>query len=106
MNDLMRNLGLCRRAGKLVAGYEPVREAARKREAKLVLRAGGISAKTHKEIGFFANKYGIELAELPMDMLELAPLFHKRVAVMAITDVQFANLIRNMLNEQQGREHI
>lgn len=101
MNSLLGSLGLCRRAGKLVAGYEPVRDMIRKKEAQLVLCAGGASAKTRKEIEYFTKKYGIELAQLPLSMSEIEPLFHKRVAVMAITNADLACMVCNLLSKQE-----
>ncbi len=54
---LLSTLGLCRKAGKLLIGFDAVAEQARAGGLPLIALAGDISAKTAKEMAYLANVY-------------------------------------------------
>ena len=57
MNDKCLNkLGICRKAGKLIAGTEKVKETIKSNKAFLVFAADDISEKSVKEINFLIKK--------------------------------------------------
>lgn len=87
--QLCNLLGICRKAGKLVLGFDPVREAYQNGTAKLILTAQDASARTVKETDFLCKDSGLHRrTTVNMDALE--QLFHRRVAVMAVCDEGFA----------------
>ena len=51
MNKLMGLLSLCRKAGKLRIGSQPVKEAVEAGEAKLVLYAADFSRSEERRVG-------------------------------------------------------
>ena len=87
MKNLIQNLGLCRKAGALVYGFDAVVEAMQKNKACGVLTASDISAKTLKEINFHAEKNSTEVKNLNIDSEELKTVTGKSTVVIAITDI-------------------
>ena len=97
-------LSLCRRAGKLVTGFDAVAECAASGDARLLAAASDISAKTRKEIVFLADKYNIPMTTVPATMDELLHVLGKRVGVMAVTDSGLAGAISNALGRQEEED--
>lgn len=86
-------LGLCRRAGKLVQGFDAVRRTLDAKEARLIVLAGDLSEKTAKEIRFFAQRAQVPLLRIGDGMDDLAGRFGKRTGVFAVTDEQLARAV-------------
>lgn len=95
---LLGLLGLCRKAGKLVLGFDASVEEAKKGTAALLLTAADASEKTKKETVFFSAGGPVET--LPHTMAEMEPIFKRRVAVMAVLDSGFAKRMRELIVEQ------
>ena len=87
-NRLTASLTMCRKAGKLILGFDAVKEAAAHGDVKLILLASDVSAKTEKETRFFAGEIPIRKMSLDMDALKL--YFRKRTAVFGICEDGFA----------------
>ena len=66
-DDLLKTLGLMRRAGKLSAGEDGVRQAVRKRTAKLSLVAADASLNAVKRADGFAGTAKVPLIRLDED---------------------------------------
>ena len=86
MKNLIQNLGLCRKAGALIYGFDAVVEAMQKNKVCGVLTASDISAKTLKEIKFHAEKNKTEVINLNIGSDELKNITGKSTVVIAITD--------------------
>lgn len=88
MNKKLNTLGLCRRAGKLITGFDPVVEEMAKPSGKVagVMLASDISPKTRKEILFQADKYGVKTAETDSPMDEIGKILGKRTGIIAVLD--------------------
>lgn len=88
MNNKLNTLGLCKRAGKLITGFDPVVEELAKAKSKAagIMLASDISAKTRKEILFQAEKYNVKTAELNATMDEVGSVIGKRTGIIAILD--------------------
>lgn len=96
-NRLYSNLGLARRAGKLVSGEERVLQAIRSGEARLVLIADDASDNTRKKFTDKCRSYGVEL-KTPGNREQLGrAIGEPQRVIMAITDTGFANLILKCL---------
>lgn len=78
-------------------GFDVVAEAAKKKEAIILVIANDISPKTHKEITLVAEKNEIELVEIPFSMDEIWQSVNKRVGVMAIIDKGFSTKLKSLL---------
>ena len=90
-------LGLCRKAGKLVMGFDAVEDAAVKGTAWLVLTAADASPKTVQRM---ARNVGdlVDVLPTPLTMDRLAPLGRRPVAVFAVTDRNLARLCYDRLD--------
>lgn len=93
MDNLLANLGLCRRAGKLIFGFDAAVEAMETGEGYLLLTASDISPKTEKEIVYKARNAKFLVYKLPYTMEEMKLLSKKKVGIFAVTDENLAKLI-------------
>lgn len=93
MDKLLANLGLCRRAGKLICGFDAAVEAMENGEGYLLLTASDISPKTEKEIIYKAKSANFCVCKLPYTIEDMKLLSKKRVGIFAITDENLAKLI-------------
>ena len=107
MKNVLKSLGLCRRAGKLVAGFDAVcgllSEGASNVVVFLTLDA---SLKTAKEVQYYANKHGVEVIRLNVTKSEIYEILNKSFAVLAITDIKMANMIKSYLPKTQAELRI
>lgn len=94
-NRLTASLTMCRKAGKLLLGFDAVTEAAKRGSVKLILLASDVSQKTVKEVRFYAGE--IPIRELPLDMDTLKLYFRKRTAVFGVCEDGFAAKLISML---------
>ncbi len=92
-------LGLCRRAGRLVQGYDAVCRSVQSGEAKLVIVAADVSEKTEKEVRFVAEKAQIPLLRIGDDMSALSEQLGRKVGVLSVTDSELANAVRTTTGE-------
>ena len=95
-NKLLSALGFNRRAGKLVMGFDPVKDSVLKGEAILVLIASDLSEKTKKRVGYFCEDY-TEIIELGLTQHELLAVTRKLTGVLATTDENLSKLVENNL---------
>lgn len=96
-NRLTASLTMCRKAGKLLLGFDAVKEAAAQGSVRLVLLASDASAKTEKEARFFAGS--LPVRKLPLDMDALKLYFRKRTAVFGVCEDGFAAKLMTLLPE-------
>lgn len=99
-NDkILSYLGLCRKAGKLVCGTDPATDAIRHNKAVLALTASDASDNTKKRIGDACRYRGIDCAALPFTCQQAGAAVGKsgRIASYAITDPNFADMIKKLL---------
>lgn len=52
MNKVIQDITLCKRAGKLVIGFDVVKESLIQKTAAILIMANDISPKTQKEVRF------------------------------------------------------
>ncbi len=93
MDKALSLLGLARRAGKLEAGFDAVKEAARAGRAALLLAAADISPKTWKNLQYEADRAGCQAVRLEADMETLGRACKVRAGVLAVTDQGFAGAV-------------
>ncbi len=92
MNQMKQqnSITLCKRAGKLILGFDLVKAAMQVGEAELVILASDISPKTKKEMLFLAENYEYEVVDTVLTMDELWYSIGKRAGVLAISDAGLA----------------
>ncbi len=96
------SMTMCRRAGKLLLGFDPVKEAAQQGHVCCILLAADVSPKTEKETHFFAGE--IPVRKLPYDMDALTAYFRKRTAVFGVCEQGFAAKLLTLLPPQSAEE--
>ena len=86
MNDsLLPSIGLARKAGKLILGFDAVSTA-------LVLLSEDLSPKSRKEIVRIAQQYEIRWFDAPFQMGDIDRLLHKRAGILAVSDEGFVRM--------------
>lgn len=91
-NAFVQFLGLCRKAGKLVAGTEKVKSSIKKEKAFLIILGSDISLKTEKEIKFLSKN--IEVLRTKFKTEELSHAVGVKAGVFAVIDKNFAEQIK------------
>lgn len=91
MNDrFVSLLCLCRKAGRLVMGFDRVKESMQAGTASLVVLASDASPKTKKETLYIAAGCSVQVVECSATAQELWYKLGKRSVVLAVTDPGFA----------------
>lgn len=83
-------LTVCRKAGRMVMGFDAAKEAVLNGKAGSVLLAEDISPKTEKEIRFFAGKNSIPAAKTGCTQNDFYIGIGKKVGVIAVCDDGFS----------------
>ena len=104
MNKLLGLISLCRKAGKLKIGFEPVREAAEAGEARLVLYAADFSPRSRErmERALAGSAGPPEELVTGFSMEELAQVCGKLAGVVAVTDDGFAAGMKKLMCSDEG----
>ena len=92
-------LGLCRKAGKLVLGFDMVVETMKKGTADSVLLSGDCSERTARNIKRIAEETGTEILILPLTIDEIGFAVAKRAGVLAVCDSGFSKKIKELLDD-------
>ena len=96
--ELLSTLGLCKRAGMLEAGEEPVESAARARDVRLLLLAQDAAENTARRAEHFAQMGQCILVSIPFTKEELGRAVGRESCALAgITDVGFACAVARRL---------
>ena len=94
MDKILSNLGLCQRAGGIIAGEELVVEAIRNNSVYLVFLASDAGANTTKKIKDKANYYGVEVVE-SYSSLELSNAIGKNGRmVLGVSNKNFLKILK------------
>ena len=105
MNDrLLSFLGLCRRAGKLVIGNDPLREAIETGKALLVLVASDISENTLKKVNAAVSAGNVPCYRVNRTKDEISFSLGKTCACLAVIDKGFADKLKELIEAEQKKE--
>ena len=102
IDRLMNLLGLARKAGNLELGGEAVKQAVRKRQAKLVLLSADLSENTASSVRAEAEKAGVRMETLSAGMDAVQAALGKRAGVIAVIDGGFAKALLKLCAEDRG----
>ena len=89
-------LSICRKAGKMAMGFDPMKEALLAGKVRIVLTSADISPKTYKEVCYHCQKKNVPVCPLPLSMLELGDAIGRKAAVIAVLDKGFSDRIRQL----------
>ncbi len=105
MNDrLLSFLGLCRRAGKLVIGFDPLKDAVETGKAFFVLVAADISANTLKKLNTALGESDIPFYTVNRTKDEISFSLGKTCACLAVIDKGFADKLTELILAEQKKE--
>lgn len=100
-------LGMARRAGRLVTGFDAVKESVVGHRAQLVLVAADLSPKTEKELRFAAGETTpLVAADMTKDAIGHAIGCQKPVGVVATEDRGFAAAMKQAVGSQHEEDGI
>lgn len=100
-SPLLSLLGLARRAGKIVIGFESLKESFESGKVYLAVCAQDISPKTFKEVNFFAEKSKndqLSVIKLEQNRDEISNAIGTSAATLGICDQGFAKKILQLHN--------
>ncbi len=99
-NKIIGLLGIARRAGHTVIGFDAVRAAILNGKAQLVLLAADCSPKTQKELQFAAVEHPCPIVTIPADKAAVAAALglQKPVAAVATDDRGFATAMNKAID--------
>ncbi|WP_085832759.1 L7Ae/L30e/S12e/Gadd45 family ribosomal protein [Clostridium merdae] len=98
-NRVLSLLGIARRAGRLSLGHDAVDEALKKREAKLIVLAQDVSARTATHAQKAAQQAEVPCLILADGMDEIGMAIGKKIGVIAVNDQGFAKRLTELANE-------
>lgn len=105
MDKVVQTLALCRRAGKLVMGFDAVRDSAVSGKAQVLAVSEGLSPRTLQEVSFWKEKYHLPLVQVSAGLDDLWYILGKRVGVFSVTDKSLAGkLISDAANAHAKQE--
>jgi len=87
MDNKLNTLGLCKRAGKLVTGFDSVVAEIRKCSGVLITR--DLSEKSKKEITYHCEKHRRKLVEIDYTMEDIQSILNRKTGIIAILDKGF-----------------
>ncbi len=85
-------LGLCRRAGKLITGFDAVIDSVKNGKVSAVIIAADLSPKTEKEIRFALNGKKIPLYKTNDTLDEINFALGRRTGVISVEDENLLKL--------------
>ena len=101
---LLSTLGMCKKAGKLVIGFDAVATAIQRGEASLLVLAADISPKSAKRIIRLATDHGVSHLQLDVSMIDIERLVGKKAGILAVTDQGLAKSIAAKSKARQVEE--
>jgi ribosomal protein L7Ae-like RNA K-turn-binding protein len=105
MNDrLLSILGLCRRAGKIILGTDPVTESVCQGKAVLVIMAKDFSNNSKKNILKACADKSVPYYTVERTKDEMGMALGKYCAVVSITDKGFSDKIQEIILKEQEQE--
>ena len=91
MNDILSLLGLCLRAGKLVAGDDAVADTVSAGDARLIVLAEDAGAHVTRRAAYYTENNRIPVLRLTAGAAEMGwAIGRKTTAICCITDIGFA----------------
>lgn len=90
MNKLLNLMTICRKAGQLSMGFDPMKEALAEGKAAAVIVASDISPKTEKEVRYFADRKQVPVAKTQCTIDEIHFCVGKKAGILTVCGEGFA----------------
>ena len=101
MNKIMFALSLAKKSGKLIYGFDPVKQAVSDKTAKMVFVTSDTSEKTLKRVNQFCEGI-IEVQVISLTQFEVSQITNKLTGVFAVVDENIAVLCKNAISSEKG----
>ena len=105
MSKLMDLLTICRKAGQLELGFDPMKEALSSGKAQAVITASDLSPKTEKEVRFFAGKNGVPAVSSEITLDEAYRGFGKKAGIFTVCGKGFAEKALEILKSSETSDN-
>ncbi|MGN0631232.1 MAG: L7Ae/L30e/S12e/Gadd45 family ribosomal protein [Ruminococcus sp.] len=89
-------LTICRKAGKLILGFDPAKEEIQSHRAAGVFVTADASPRTKKEVHFFCDKENIPVSETELSMEDIQNAVGRKAGVLAVCDKGFAKRLMEL----------
>lgn len=104
MDKVVQTLALCRRAGKLVMGFDAVHDSAISGKARVLAFSEELSPRTRRAVLFWTEQYHLPFVQIQAGLDELWYILGKRVGVFSVIDQSLAGkLITDAADAMQNR---
>lgn len=103
-NKLLSTLGLCKKAGLLVEGFDAVAAAVAKGRVAAVITTRDLSPKSRKEMELVAQKNNTDILTMPVDMDDVWQRLGRRAGILGVCDAGFARILRSTLARADEEE--
>lgn len=97
MNQLIDTLTFCKRIGALKLGFDPAKIALEHGQARLVLLALDLSAKSRDSARRLCEQYNCPVKDIPFTMDDIWYLVGKRSGILVVTHDAFAKKLSQLL---------
>ena len=101
MNKIMFALSLAKKSGKLIYGFDPVKQAVADGTTKMVFVTSDTSEKTLKRVQQFCQDI-IEVNVLSLTQFDISQITNKLTGVFAVVDENIAVLCKNAISSEKG----
>lgn len=97
MKRELGTLGLCRKAGKLLYGFDSVTAEVKKPNGAVAgtVLAEDLSEKSKKEVRYVCEKYGVPVCLAHITMDEIKEIIGKHTGILAVLDEGLFTAIKN-----------
>lgn len=104
MKNSLGTIGLCRRAGKLIFGFDAVKDEAMKPDSKIsgVIIADDLSEKTVKEVKYICSRCGKPVSSPGVTMDEIKDVIGKYTGILGILDDGLYRSITKQSTDRSG----
>ncbi|MCL2578915.1 MAG: ribosomal L7Ae/L30e/S12e/Gadd45 family protein [Oscillospiraceae bacterium] len=99
--DKLATLGLCKKAGKLIIGFDAVAEYIKRGGPGLLILTADLSPKSSKEIIRIADAQGFEYLQIGAAMDDIKRLVGKKAGILAIADQGLAKSFAGKVKTQE-----
>lgn len=98
-NKIISMLSLCKKAGKLVCGFDAVCEELKKKQWNTVFITNDLSEKSEKEITRVCKENFFMIVKIPVTMADLSIITRKKVGILCVTNQSLALKVKALCEE-------
>lgn len=98
MNKLISLICLTKRAGKLIVGFDLVKQALLNNQIYVIFHSNDISDKTLKEIKYYCNKEQVCFYKLNITQEEIQSFIGKKGKVLGVSDLGLSKQMHKLIS--------